>query len=64
MLLSSTIGSLDPYAYHLSKNGLDCFKKLMHRNRIHSSWLSMESGDTEEIVEDEEDVEEDVNIHE
>ena len=56
--------NLDPCDYHLSRNGLDCFKKLLECNGIHSSWLSMESGDMEEIVEDEEDVEEDVNIHE
>ena len=64
MLLNSSNDSLDPYDYHLSKNGLDCFNKLLEWRRIHSSWLSMESGDMEEIVEDEEDVEEDGNIHE
>ena len=64
MLLSSTNGSLDPYDYHLSKNGLDCFKKLLESIRTHSSWLNMEIGVMEEIVEDEEDDEEDGNIHE
>ena len=54
---------MDPYNYHLSKNGLDCFKKLLECNRIHSFWLSMEGG-TEENVDPEEDVEEDDNIHE
>ena len=39
---------------------MDCFKKLLEGKRIYCSWLSMESGDMEEIVEDEEDV----NIHE
>ena len=64
MLLISTNGSLDPYDYHLSKNALDCFKKLLEYNTIHSSWLSMECEDLEEIVEDEEDDEVDVNIDE
>ena len=63
-LLYPLSDSLYPYDYHLSKNGLDCFKKLLKCKRIHSSWLSMESGDMEEIVEDEEDIEEDVNIQE
>ena len=64
MLLNSSNDGLDPYDYHLSKNGLDYFKNLIECNRIHSSWLSMESGDMEEIDENEEDVEEDVNIDE
>ena len=63
-LLNPSSDSLDPYDYHLNKNGLDCFKKLLQCNRIHSSWLSMKSGDMEEIVEDEEDIEEDVDIQE
>ena len=58
---------MDPHTYHLSKNGLDCFKKLLECNRIYSSWPVMECGFVEEIVEDEEDVEEDdgedVNVH-
>ena len=28
-LLNPSIDSLDPYDYHLSRNGLDCFKKLL-----------------------------------
>ena len=70
MLLNSSNDSLGPYDYHLSKNGLDCFKKLLECEKTHSSWLSMESGDMEEIVgdegdvEDEENVENDGNIHE
>ena len=28
-LLTSSDDGLDPYDYHLSKNGLDCFKKLL-----------------------------------
>ena len=64
MLLNSSNDSLDPYDYHLSKNGLDCFKNLLECNPIHSSWPDMQSGDMEEIVEDEEIVEENVNIHE
>ena len=54
-LLNPSSDSLDPYDYHLSKEGLDCLEKLLECNTIHSSWLSMESGDMEEIVEDEED---------
>ena len=67
-LLNQSSDSLDLYDYHLSKNGLDRFEKLLECNRIHSSWLSMESGGMEEIVkdekDDEEDDEEDVNVHE
>ena len=55
---------MDLYEYDLSKNELDCFKKLLECNRIHSSCPGMECGFVEEIVEDEEDDEEDVNIHE
>ena len=36
-LLNSLDDSLDPYDYHLSRNGLECFKKLLDCNRIHSS---------------------------
>ena len=64
MLLNSSNDSLDPYNYHLSKNGLDCFKKLIDCDRIHTYWLSMESGGMEEIIEDEEYIEEDDKIHE
>ena len=66
MLLNSSNDSLDPYDYHLSKNGMDCFEKLLECNRIHSSSLNMECGDMEEIIEEynEEDVEEHDNIHE
>ena len=62
MSINASNNSLDPYDCHLSKNGLDCFIKLFECNRIHSSWLSMEFGNIEEIVEDGE--AEDVNIHE
>ena len=68
MLLISLNDSLNSYEYHLSKNGLDCFKKLLGCNRIHSSWPDIQYGDVEEIVADEEDVDEvddeDVNTHE
>ena len=60
MLLISSNDSLDPYDYHLSKIGLDCFKKLLECNKTHSSWTDMQSGGMLEIVEDEEDVEENV----
>ena len=55
---------MDPYEYHFSKskNGLDCFKKLLDCNRIHSPWVSMECGYMEKIIE--EDIEEDDDIHE
>ena len=68
--INSSNDSLDPYDYHLSRNGLDCFEKLLECNRIHSSWPGKKCGFMEEIVEDEdeedveEDDEEDVNIHE
>ena len=66
ILLNSSNDSLDPYDYHLSKNGKNCFKKLLECNRTHSNWLSMECGDMDEIFEEdiEEDVEQDVNIRE
>ena len=48
---------MDPNDYHLSKNGLDSFKKLLGSNRIHSYWPGMECGFLEENVEDEEDEE-------
>ena len=63
-LLNPSNGSMDPYDYHLSKNGLDCFRKLLECKRIHSSWPDMQSGFKEEVVEDEEDVGEDFIIHE
>ena len=66
MFLNSSNDSLDPYDYHLSKNGLDCFKKFLECNRIHSFWPGKECSCMEEVVEDEEadeeDVEEDVDI--
>ena len=52
LLLILSNDSLDPYDYHLSKNGMDCFKTLLECNRIHRSGFSMESGDMKEIVED------------
>ena len=59
----SLLNTLNPYEYHLSKNGIDSFKKLIDCKRIHStcSWLTIE-GDMEEIVDHEED-EEDNDIH-
>ena len=56
---------MDPYDYHLSRNGMGCFTKLLVCKRINSIWLSMECGDMEEIIEEdfEEDVEENDNIH-
>ena len=76
MLLNSSNDSLDPYDYHLSKNGMDCFKKLLEVIRIHNSWPGNDCAFMEEMIEDEEDeeadeeevVEEvdevDVNMHE
>ena len=67
MLLISSINGLDPHDYHFCKNVLDCSKKLLGCNRIHSSWPGEECGSMEEIVENEQDieqhVEEDVIIH-
>ena len=63
-VLNSSNNSLHPYDYHLSKNEMDCFKKLLECNRIHSFWPGMECGFMEEIVEGEEDVEENVKIYE
>ena len=64
LLLNTTTGSLCSFDYHLNKNGLGCFKKLLECSRIHSSWLSMGYGDMEENVGDEVDIEEDVSIYE
>ena len=63
-ILNPSNDSLDPYDYHFSKNGFDCFEKLLECNRIRNSGPGIESGFMEEVVEDEEDVKEDVNIHE
>ena len=63
-LLHLSNDSMDPYDYHLSKNSLNCFKELLEYNQIHSFWPDMQSGDMEEIIEDEEVVEEDDKIHE
>ena len=66
-LLTSSDDSLDPYDYLIWKNRLDCLKKLLECNRIHSSWNGMECGFMAEVVKDEEDdekdVKEDVKIH-
>ena len=62
-LLNSSDGCMDPYDYHLTKKGMQCFTKILECNRIHSFWLSME-GDMEEIDNPEEDVEDYDNIHE
>ena len=68
MLFNSSNDSFDPYDYHLSKNGSDCFKILLECKRIQSFWLDIQTDDVEEIDEDEENnvevVEEDNNIHE
>ena len=58
-LLNLSSNSFDPFYYHVSKNGLNCFKKLLDCNRNHSPWPDMKSGGMEETVEDDEDVEED-----
>ena len=46
-LINSSNDSLDPYDYHLSKNGLVCSKNLLECNRIHSSWPRMKCGSME-----------------
>ena len=53
---------MDPYDYHLKKCGKDVCKTI-EAIRIHSSWPGMECGFMEKIVKEEENVEEDVNIH-
>ena len=63
-LLNSSNDSLDPYDYYFSKNGLDCFRKLLEFNRIHSSWPGVECGFSEDEEDVEKDVAEDVNVHE
>ena len=64
MLINSSNDSLDPYDYHSSKSGLDCFNKLLECNRNQSFWVSMESGEMQDNVEDEQDGEEVVDIQE
>ena len=61
-LLKRTNDSLDPFDYHLEKCGIDSFKKL-ERSLIHSFWLG--HGEDDNLVENNEDnIQEDVNIHE
>ena len=48
-LIISSIDSLDPYDYHLSKIELDCFEKLLDCKRIHISWPGKECGFMEEF---------------
>ena len=62
-LLNRTDDSLDPFDYHLEKCGIDSFKKL-ERSLIHTFWLG-HGEDDDNLVEDIEDnIQEDVNIHE
>ena len=66
-LLNATNESLDPFDYHLEKCGIDSFKKLEH-NLIHTSWPGhgedIENGDGDLSEENEDNIPEDVNIHE
>ena len=65
-LLNATNTSLDPYDYHLEKCGIDSFKNL-ERNLIHSFWSGHGEdieNDDELIEENEDDIQEDINIHE
>ena len=57
-LLNTTNNNLDPFDYHLEKYGQNSFKTL-DKARIHSFYL-----DSEENAEDEDNIQEDVNIHE
>ena len=65
-LLNATNNSLDPYDYHLEKCGIDSFKKL-ERSLIQTFYSShgedIESDD-ELIEENEDNIQEDINIHE
>ena len=67
-LLNLSSKSFDPFDYHVSKNGLDCFEKLLDSNRIHYPWRDLESGIMDEIVGKMEplveDVEENLDIRE
>ena len=61
--LNRTDDSLDPFDYHLEKCGINSFKKL-ERSLVHSFWLG-HGEDDDNLVEDNEDnIQEDVNIHE
>ena len=65
-LLNATNNSLDPYDYHLEKCGIDSFKKL-ERSLIHTLYSGhgedIESDD-KLIEENEDNIQEDINIHE
>ena len=65
-LLNTTNNSSDPYDYHLEKCGRDSFKKL-ERSLIHTLYSGhgedIESDD-ELIEENEDNIQEDINIHE
>ena len=66
-LLNATDQSLDPFDYHAEKCGIDSFKKL-ERNLIHTLWPghgeNMEDEDDDLIEENENNIQEDINIHE
>ena len=62
-LLNSTNDSLYPYDYHVNKNGLDCSKESLERNRIHCSSVNRAEIDEDES-EDEDEDEDDINLPE
>ena len=66
-LLNATNESLDPFDYHLEKCGIDSFKKIEH-SLIHTSWPGhgedIENEDGDLIEENEDNIQEDINIHE
>ena len=65
-LLNATNNSLDPYDYHLEKCGIDSFKKL-ERSLIHTFYSGHGEdieNDDDLIEENEDNIQEDINIHE
>ena len=66
-LLNATNYELDPYNYYVEMCGEDSFKKLEH-NLIHTCWPGHgENGENEHddlVEEDEDNIKEDVNMHE
>ena len=66
-LLNATNDSLDPFDYHVEKCGIDSFKKL-NPSLIHTFWTGhggdIENENDDLIEENEDNIQEDVNIHE
>ena len=54
---------LNPFDYHLEKCGIDSFRKL-ERSLIHTFWPGHGEDDDDLIEENEDNIQEDINIHE